>query len=288
MIDGAAPPTLPGGEPFFVTGEARSGTTWLMLLLDACPGIICRGEDYFDELGHLLTHALNSYNAKFRREGHWASNTNACRFVQEDIDPLLRHAVLRLLARDLPADTRRVGSKFRQLPLSLGRFTQTLFPRSSVVHIVRDPRDVIVSVFHFNRRNNPDKARRLEPTLADAVRRLLPIWTRTVTALEGFGAAQPDRYLRVRYEELVSSPEAALRQVLIAVGHPAAPAEVAAAVHAARFDRLSGGRDRGQEDTTAFFRRGEVGGWRDAFDDASHTAFEASANQDLLARLGYT
>jgi len=280
-------PTLPGGDPFFVTGEARSGTTWLMLLLDAVEGVSCRGEDYFDELGRLLAKALNGYNAKFQHEGHWASNTNACRFQRDDLDPLLQLAVLRLLARDLPTETRRVGSKFRQLPLSLQIFTETLFPRSPVVHILRDPRDVIVSVFHFNRRSNPDKARALEPTLADAVRRLLPIWTQTVTALETFGAAHPGRYLCLRYEDLVTSPRETLSKVLDFLDVPPSPEAITAALDATRFSRLSGGRDRGRENTAAFFRRGEAGGWRDTFDEASLAAFDTLADQEFLRRFGY-
>ena len=48
-LGGEDPPaTATGGLPvFFVVGHQKSGTTWLMRMLDSHPEILCRGEGRF-------------------------------------------------------------------------------------------------------------------------------------------------------------------------------------------------------------------------------------------------
>ena len=55
---------------------------------------------------------------------------------------------------------------------------------------------------------------------------------------------------------------------------------------AAEFRRWSGGRDKGEEDKTSFFRKGLVGDWKSYFDDASFDVFRKQTG-DLLDELGY-
>src|SRR5215207_9094047 len=46
--DGSLPEVAAGSTPvFFVLGQQKSGTTWLMRMLDSHPEILCRGEGRF-------------------------------------------------------------------------------------------------------------------------------------------------------------------------------------------------------------------------------------------------
>jgi hypothetical protein len=57
-------------------------------------------------------------------------------------------------------------------------------------------------------------------------------------------------------------------------------------VEAASFERLSKGRERGQEDPSSFFRKGVAGDWRSVFTEKDRRVFKEEAGQ-LLVRLGY-
>jgi hypothetical protein len=86
-------------------------------------------------------------------------------------------------------------------------FIDTLYPDCQVVHMVRDPVDVIDSA---RRRFGLQRARR---TSAD--------WVRYVRSARRFGQAHPsDRYMEVRYERLVRDPEPVLRDLFVWLGEP--------------------------------------------------------------------
>ncbi|WP_434972483.1 sulfotransferase domain-containing protein [Longibacter sp.] len=52
------------------------------------------------------------------------------------------------------------------------------------------------------------------------------------------------------------------------------------------FERLSGGREKGEEDVTSHFRKGVPGDWKNHFTDEHVSAFKDRYN-DLLLKLGY-
>jgi hypothetical protein len=78
----------------------------------------------------------------------------------------------------------------------------SLYPEARLVHIIRDPRDVAVSVLRFPwGANNPVVAAR--------------DWDRDVRMARALGAALgPYRYLELRYEALLSEPEETLGRLM--------------------------------------------------------------------------
>jgi hypothetical protein len=56
-------------------------------------------------------------------------------------------------------------------------------------------------------------------------------------------------------------------------------------VSAASFEKLAGGRRRGQE-AASFFRKGVAGDWKNVFTEQDKRNFKAAAG-DLLIELGY-
>lgn len=64
------------------------------------------------------------------------------------------------------------------------------------------------------------------------------------------------------------------------------PERLLGIVHDNRFEKLAGGRGKGQEDARSHYRKGEGGDWVNHFDEALVAAFKARWN-GLLLRLGY-
>ena len=57
-------------------------------------------------------------------------------------------------------------------------------------------------------------------------------------------------------------------------------------VEAASFEQLSGGRSKGEEDSSSFYRKGVAGDWRNHFTEEDRRVFKEEAGE-LLIRLGY-
>ena len=79
-------------------------------------------------------------------------------------------------------------------------FLDSLFPDCQIVHVIRDPHDVLDS---WRRRWGFRRAVRG-----------VEAWAHHVRRARKFGAAHPDRYFEIRYEEMVRSPERIIRELI--------------------------------------------------------------------------
>jgi hypothetical protein len=52
------------------------------------------------------------------------------------------------------------------------------------------------------------------------------------------------------------------------------------------FEKWSEGRERGEEDSSAFYRKGIAGDWKNVFTERDREIFKEAAGE-LLIRLGY-
>jgi Sulfotransferase family len=197
--------------PFpFLVGSGRSGTTMLRLMIDAHPQMAVPPEAFFP-----MAPPLSWCDADGRVEpqkavmdltsqpwfADWGLPAGAFSASVEMEEPADYASVLRRMFRiyaDLEGKA-RYGSKTPQHILSIPELA-TLFPESRFVHIVRDGRDVALSFLdvHFG-----------PSDLLFAAR----VWRKRVQRGRAAGQALGDRYLEVRYEDLVSDPERALRRI---------------------------------------------------------------------------
>jgi hypothetical protein len=93
--------------------------------------------------------------------------------------------------------------------------------------------------------------------------------------------------LVLKYEELLHSDVELLEKALIDhCGLPVNREMLREAIRAHRFEALTGGRSRGQEDVTAHERKGIRGDWRNYFTDRLKKAFNARYG-GLLVAAGY-
>jgi len=86
-------------------------------------------------------------------------------------------------------------------------FIDALYPDCQVVHVIRDGRDVVAS--HRDRWGYVAAVKAIDK------------WPRFVTKARAFGRTMPsDRYMEVRYENLVGNTEITLRKLLDFLGEP--------------------------------------------------------------------
>lgn len=304
----------PAGEAlsiFFLIGRSKSGTSWLMRLLNAHPEVLCRGEGklFGKESPNSLHGALNRSKDLQRWLGHnpWTLRDN-----DPTLEDIFRHTVEYLMAEKLKKTKKRiVGDKSPFTSPGVVQEIAHICPGAKVVHIVRDGRDVAVSSVHHRWNNAADAGgRRNIPAEALAKREayrkdpgafgiggesifsegmvseIASSWGESVG--EAMDAAQllGGDYHQVRYEDLSSDPVGETRKLLEFLGADSGEEAARQCVEAASFEQLSGGRTQGEEDSTSFYRKGVAGDWKNHFTEGDREIFKQEAGE-LLVRLGY-
>jgi hypothetical protein len=204
--------------PIFVIGFQRSGTTLLQSLLGAHPRIAAPPEThYIARVAHLADYFGDLEDDRnLRRALHEALNPPVpllaeCGF---DEDVLYARAAARprtyaSLLDTLMGDFAERHGKARwceKTPTQPASWVFALFPDAQVVHIVRDPRDVVASSLEV-------------PWTGLGTRRIAAAWRRfTLDNVRVGLEVGPSRFLQIRYEDLARDFEATLSLVCAFLG----------------------------------------------------------------------
>jgi hypothetical protein len=185
----------------------------------------------------------------------------------------------------------RSGAVYPVLFLSREEFDRIALPPSSRRFvIIRDLRDTLVSLYYSIKFSHPvivswiaeGRLRLQSMTLEDGLLYTMEEWLPYCSRIQEswLAAGEP----LIRYEELLNRDQAILERVLLEeCGLPVTRERLREVVLANRFDRLSGGRPRGQEDEFSHLRKGVAGDWRRHFTDRVTRAFKARFGELLVA-----
>ena len=316
------PPLAPAGESvpiFFVVGRGKSGTSWLMNLLDEHPQVLCRGEGRFfgprHRMGAAKSRSLES--ALYESEGlrEWASRSGWTRRRDYEATAgawtalLVRATMGGALAA---AEAEIVGDKSPLYGPGVVSRIGELLPEARVIHIIRDGRDVAVSSVHHRWNElgagaEVASGRRAELETRDAYRsdpgafiaagrsifgadgpgEFARTWAELTVAAAAEGRELgTDRYAEVRYEQLLASGAEELVRLFGFLGVETSAEQARRCLGAQSFERASGGRPAGVEDSAAFLRSGVAGDWRRVFTAEDRERFKRSGGEALIA-LGY-
>jgi len=180
--------------PIFVVGCPRSGTTMLRQILDSHPAISCGPESRF------------LWGLRGIEERNWSSLAGFGLSIDE------WHANVRALFEAPHRHYAQSQGKPRWADKSpdyalMLDYIDNLYPESQIIHIVRDPRDVIESWRHFYG--------------TKSVPRAAQSWVRYVRAAHDFARSRLEhRAIEVRYEDLVTDPGQTLRRLFAWLGEP--------------------------------------------------------------------
>ncbi len=312
------PPPAVAPPLFFIVGRGKSGTSWLMETLDRHPEILCRGEGQFFGTGdeepapwaRSLQRALLS-SPELREWWHHGAWVRGDKY-ERGVGSIAGAAAARIMGERLVAsDARIAGDKTPLNGTDVVAQIAAGVPGAKVIHMIRDGRDAAVSAVHhiWNNREritgaelDPDLAARRDRYRSDpsgfgpggeslfARGHLAGTAARwrayTARARADGRALLGERYAEVRYEDMLSGPEAELIRLLGFLGVEAGGERAAACLEGASFERGSGGRRPGEEDSASFRRKGVAGDWRRVFTEEDKATFKREAGP-LLVELGY-
>lgn len=180
--------------PIFIVGCPRSGTSLLRRILDSHPGISCGPESRF------------LWGLKTMEERNWTTLVGFGLSSEEwhaNVRAFFEAVHVRYAERQ---GKTRWADKSPDYALILD-YVDELYPEAQIVHIVRDPRDVIDAWRRFYGPRSVVRAARA--------------WVRYVGAARSFAERQvEDKMVELRYEDLVRSPKETLASLLDWLGEP--------------------------------------------------------------------
>lgn len=217
-----------GNNLIFLVGAPRSGTTWLQRLLASHPRIKTGQESaLFDYVGPLLHLWMQNMRAKGRVYGL------PCYLTESEFLSIEKQH-LTLLLKAMLKDV-KPGDFFLEKTPKHALWTPAilqLLPQAKILHIVRDPRDVVASLLAASR----GWASAWAPRRANDAARM---WARHVRAVREAAINIPSgQFLEVRYEDLSQEPVPILQKVFSFLNVPWTIAEMTAAVEANAAEEL--------------------------------------------------
>jgi hypothetical protein len=250
--------------PIFVIGSPRSGTTLLRLILDAHPRISCGEETHF--LRHLQAVVGTDWDlvATYGFDRDWWLERIASFYLGFQEEVLARSGKARWAEKD-PTYTLLLD------------FIDSLFPDAVYVHLLRDGHDVVASFRDRWGYRSAGRAAKSE-------------WARHVRAARSFERKlPPERFLELRYEALVTDPQAQGQRLFSFLGEEWDPAvlDFDPAEHRAtdRYRRFTASRREAGGETATIYRS-RVGTGGDSLDPVLRTLLRRRWG-DLLRELGY-
>lgn len=262
----------------WIFGSSRSGSTWLLRMLAMLDEVVPIDDPH---LGHHLgvwrpialawaaaehppalttldrvKHDKESYFFSDRYREAWAPALR--RLIVDRFDAEAReHAAAAGLSRPPAVVVKEPGSHVADHLMSL-------FPRSRMVFLLRDGRDVVDSWLAAYRTGSWALDEGAFPATREGrealVRWQSAVWAfRTEVVQRAFAAHPADRRVMVRYEDLVADPTRQLQRVgkILPVGTPRRALAAAAAAH--DYGRVP----RTEKGDGKFIRSAQPGGWRE-------------------------
>jgi len=269
--------------PIFIVGVGRSGTTLIRQMINSHSQIAVPYESHF----------MTKYINKLEQYGSLDVNNNFERLI-EDIcaEPILNNWDYSPSAAELLE-----SSPNRELASVLGHFfnlyaryhgktlwgdksdyldrmymIRRLFPNAKFIHIIRDGRDVASSVLKM-------------PWGPTNVKRAAEWWSTYVRLGCSMGRMlDEDKYMEVRYEDLVAAPEEQLQNICKFIGVEFEPGMLDFYKDSKKFIPQSLVYQHYNADTAANTSRLEA--WRNEMSEVDCALFQQIAG-DVLADMGY-
>ena len=225
-----------GDNLVFIVGSPRSGTTWLQRLLATHPRVQTGQES---RLFNYLAPPLRLWREDMASATVIGrSGTGMACYLTEEEFFAIQKKYLALLLEPMFRHL-QPGQIFLEKTPGHAQFIPEivqLLPAAKIIHIIRDPRDVVASMLAASKTWGRGWAPR-------GVKRALWVWYQHMDQARKAGAQlSPAQFMEIGYEDLVASPETRLRAVMNFLQLDWTEAEIAAAVKANAAGELRQGK----------------------------------------------
>ena len=303
------PPAAPSAADLdlaMIVGAQRSGTTWLQLLCAAHPKIA--GGEELHLFSHYVGHIVHTYYEDLRK---WTANKGVGQGLPSLLTPAEFDAAIKQFCTTTLSHLIK-GKPGAELAIEKTpdhvlhlHYIRLLYPDVKVVHVIRDPRDVVESQLAAAKSWGDGWAAK---SVAEAAER----WVDWVSKGRAYGK-DAAKYIEVRYESLLNDGPRELARVYEFLGYPLPAEQVAQIYDGFKISNIKSNAAprvlvktrNGQSASVApplpagaapreavsfapagFFRKGKAGGWRETMSEADVATVERIAGP-LMKELAY-
>jgi len=151
-----------------------------------------------------------------------------------------------------------------------------------IFYISRDPRDVFVSYMHFMKLGSTGKLGMIRFYLLGLFGRKFQIRWFTKNWNNHLSSWKNLKPVNIQYEKLLSQGSKYFNNKLIEAGFDVSSEITDLAFKTFSFEKMTGGRKRGNEDKKSFFRRGIAGDWKNYFNRSELEYFNRNLPAEYL------
>jgi hypothetical protein len=263
----------------YIIGSPKSGTTWLQAMVAAHPKVATTVElTLFNRYIHPWLDAWD-LESKNIEEGRWSQGLPYI-MTRKEFYGLMREFIARSYQKvlELNPHASHILDKHPQYAFHVDEIN-LFIPRSRFIHVIRDGRDVAVSMVSARKHigygtgNIKDSAEAWKCHVLEA---------RTASKFKG-------RYMEVRYEDLLENGSDVLSRVFQFCNLDITDSKTRDIYENHHFSKMKSRRqhaDRRARTHVAFFRKGKAGAWKDDMSDRERYIFDRDAGK-LLEELQY-
>lgn len=260
----------------FIIGAARSGTTWLQAMLGAHPSVCTFGELQLYEF------YTAPWVAAWKRQVEFGSfNGLATLWSEDELYHFLREFLDRIYSQVLYTKPEATIILDKHPGNSLYvEHIHKLLPNTKFIHMIRDGRDVAVSLLAASQ----SWGRLWAPK---DIRSTASLWKSSVLGAK-HAQRYEGRYLEVKYEDFFANGVETLKEVFEFIGVPIEFEEVVSIFNSHQFEQMKQ-RRKGTNQyilPETFFRKGQIGDWQSTLHPTQRYIFHEVAGE-LLRELGY-
>lgn len=255
--------------PIFIIGTARSGTTWAYDILTAHPQVAGVFESWMFTQENGLAPLFSS--------AHWPPKPSGLGYLlgRDDVLAAVRQLAAQMMSHAIKPEHRFLVEKSPSHAFTLPIIAE-LFPGARFIHVIRDGRDVCVSVKAAVNSWMPSWKSSFGRSLYTAARN----WHFTIRRARRDALPFAAQVLEIRYEAMRVDPMAAYRQLFDFCTIPYDETLLQEIHRKTDFDTNY------KNDRTGFRRGGRVGDWHSDFNVWDAYLFDLAAGETLV-EMGY-
>jgi hypothetical protein len=293
-------------EKFFILGHARSGTTLLARLVRLHPEIHCNWQAHFFTREPFLKSLVDTPEA-----AEWLGRKSNRWNIGHDLSPMvLRASADFILERDAAREGKHIVGDKSPSSLIHGQAVRDMaavYPDASLVYIVRDGRDVLISERFRNFVEDSKFLTSEDRRIIDAlkvdqkpftdgrrsifsetfIRRAAAGWVSNIQETEAEGRRlYGERYFSMRYEDLLAQPFVEMQKFWQFLGvsvNKDLEVSVLAEMNSNPDEEWQAKRN---DSIASFLPKGKAGNWRNMFTHQDQQVFKEVAG-DQLVKWGY-